>query len=1647
MSSLVKAITLRATYEGDISGLKKDAAAIKSFGRQMAKRPLLIPLRLDLTGLKAQAAAAAASYQKALNAAMAKNPMAAAASGGTSQGGIAIPPGAMQSLKSYATTAGTAFKTVSTEAGKLVTTYEQLEAGAQRITRFNKQGSKASAQIIDTRRTAQLQQRLDQAGRDEAANIGAARGSGSKPALATAISRQKAAVEKAIKDFADLENTPAMRRANRMLDSLDRTLATTGASGAKQAASGIADRRIRSIDQVASRRLEENKSSRDAAKRLPDATARERAYNATLAEREKILNRAANAHRRLAQAASRSGQSNVADRHTTAANRFDRQLHRHQAAAEIARRDLAAKAQAEADRSAKTAQQTAAARADRRVRSVGRGSQSELRRNQEQLGAANLIRSRQAREAAINRTLAEREAIIRRTAAIYKRLEESARRAGMAKAADKFRDAGAAARHSAGMAGNQASAVARGQSAGRANRIADREVRSLQRSYGDEKARLATEESLARQIKNRTQRERELNRVLAERTRLNNQTAARASRIARVARRGGMDAIANRAEGIGTTAGRDQQSIMRKIGTDANRSGHAVNFHTQSMLRNAGTFVKWMIPAMAVMRTINTITQGFQRAIAVQRTFRTLNAVFRGTREESDALARATLSMASAYGRSGDEAAQAAVTWSRLGLTKNQVLVAMESSLRAANVAQISTAEATKYLAANYRAFQQTLADIPMTMDTINSLSNQYNVRPIDIFQGMARTANVARMAGFDQTQLASIMAIVTDATGRPGEETGNALKFILTRLRRTDTINTIQKDFGVNLTESTGDVNTIYDIFTKLATIYPTLGRLEQSRLNDLVAGSRQTERWAVIINNWTEILFAQAKAAADSNSAQRENELILTSLESTIQRLSTAWTDFLYTLGEVGIFDTIGTQLDKIAYRMQIITKERQQGMESPQPGSLDALTPDARQFVKDSFKHHGVIPSDADRFPQDAVAHALQFLRKDMESEPKTKMEKHQESLLASRLGYNVQNRAINVMSEDQKVVLANELQRYLDDELTGRHKSMVMDSNMRLAVDFKQMEMDAGGLEAGASGFEAMSRDILTGRTATGKLVKQFDSGAAGLDLLPDGSIVRANAFLEILPLIENENREEASKALIELANAMRTRRDEIISMSEATRVDSLAVVEKSIKQYQVAIAKMRADMSKMSDEQSMTALEDDITRTINLLREATEAAGALRRAIAFDTGEIMDPAQNQNLENYFKNLQIAAEIFGQMQQGFANSGSARVDSILLGQSAMMQRTLAEETSALTRSENDTAIQELEFQITATRADPNADQNKLNALQREIQLRTEVGQKIDYELAKIRDATADTEYRVELERQRASLTEANADAASSMRSGFDRFDVGLTEGDRLLARQSGIEADMQALRSSAPAYGNTPDNETQAVSTLGRITEALSQGKQNLLSIEDRLNRTIADRANLELEITEQARLQREERSRTLAMASREDQLRAAAAAATLRNQGRDAFTLPEFSYFTQDTRSALSSLMPGSVTGLDTTERDNQESRTRLNHEIESLTQALQPAKDRFREMAEIAALGVEALGNFIRPRVTPGMPIALGEDETRLNLNVGDISINLDLSTHIAALTATLQSRFDTRLDAALRDIRNAFRSATDPTAPAVEAW
>jgi len=267
------------------------------------------------------------------------------------------------------------------------------------------------------------------------------------------------------------------------------------------------------------------------------------------------------------------------------------------------------------------------------------------------------------------------------------------------------------------------------EAAKQSDQAMERMLNQALRYNQQQRAALAVEEKQAYLIKDRADREAAINNILSRRKAILTHTHNEVSDVHMRASVRGNAGLANKAESAGGTLAQQGIRDMDRLSAATTKSTAVNGFHSSSLLKNAVSFTRWTLAMGAVSAPLAAISSGVAESIHLERAQKTLSAVFRGSKEDAALLAQQTLFLAAANGRDGMEATEAAVAWSRLGLTRTQVLLAVETSLRAAKVAEITAAEATGYLTASYKTFHQTISDIPATLDYLNSHSRQVKAR------------------------------------------------------------------------------------------------------------------------------------------------------------------------------------------------------------------------------------------------------------------------------------------------------------------------------------------------------------------------------------------------------------------------------------------------------------------------------------------------------------------------------------------------------------------------------------------------------------------------------------------------------------------------------------------------------------------------------------------------------------------------------------------------------------------------------------------------------------------------------------------------------------------------------------------------------
>ncbi len=353
------------------------------------------------------------------------------------------------------------------------------------------------------------------------------------------------------------------------------------------------------------------------------------------------------------------------------------------------------------------------------------------------------------------------------------------------------------------------------------------------------------------------------------------------------------------------------------------QTADAAGYLSKNFLQNTATVAVWAASVGAFYGSLAILRSGMDAAVNYDRKFAALTVVFRGTETQAAQLRDEVLQLAVAYGQSGSEALDAAIRFSRLGMSQAQTLEAVRASLMAANVAEMGVGEAADALAAIMATFNLQAKDLAGVINRLNAVSNTYNVTNKDMIGGLARVGSVARTAGLSLEETMGTVASVVARTGRSGAEAGNALKSIIVSLSNPTKQKNLSDLFQFSVTDQTGELKSMSDVLRELFLRYQDLTSAEQQHLLQTVAGKQQASRLAAMIDGYVDSQLMAIRSVTNLDSAEKENARIKQSLIVQVQSLATAYERLVYNLsnsgGNVAI---IGTLREMTAFLRNVIT-----------------------------------------------------------------------------------------------------------------------------------------------------------------------------------------------------------------------------------------------------------------------------------------------------------------------------------------------------------------------------------------------------------------------------------------------------------------------------------------------------------------------------------------------------------------------------------------------------------------------------------------------------------------------------------------------------------------------------------------------------
>lgn len=242
-------------------------------------------------------------------------------------------------------------------------------------------------------------------------------------------------------------------------------------------------------------------------------------------------------------------------------------------------------------------------------------------------------------------------------------------------------------------------------------------------------------------------------------------------------------------------------------------------------------------------------------------------------------------------------------------------------------------------------AYGYSANEMASVVDKFVKLDTQANVTAGALAEGVAKSAQNAKLAGFNIDQLSASIAGLKDTTGRSESEISNSLSMIFSRLQNvklgkfvletedgdtediTQQINDMEKlldTFGIKLRNSKNEFRDLNELFTELSDNWGKFNSVQQSAIATTAAGARQRNTFIALIENWNKIQELTNVSLNSMGTAVEKYDNYLQSIEAKSATLSTSmkelWNDILPT-EFVGNMVDAGTAVVQFTDKYQIL------------------------------------------------------------------------------------------------------------------------------------------------------------------------------------------------------------------------------------------------------------------------------------------------------------------------------------------------------------------------------------------------------------------------------------------------------------------------------------------------------------------------------------------------------------------------------------------------------------------------------------------------------------------------------------------------------------------------------------------------------
>lgn len=310
----------------------------------------------------------------------------------------------------------------------------------------------------------------------------------------------------------------------------------------------------------------------------------------------------------------------------------------------------------------------------------------------------------------------------------------------------------------------------------------------------------------------------------------------------------------------------------------------------------------------------NAFSDLVRTGIEVQKTLADIAAISGQGGKELSKFGDALFDIGKTTGQSFKTASQAALEFSRQGLSVEETLKRTTDALTLTRFTSLNAAEAVDILTAAANSFSTSGITTAQIINKLVAVDTKFAVSAEDLANGLARAGSIAQEVGVNFDELNAAITVAQERTARGGAVIGNALKTIFTRLRSDETVQAL-RDIGVESLNAQGQLKGAVPLLQEVAQKIQGLSGGERIQILEAVASKYNINILSALLDdlNNANSKFTQAVAvSAGANNQAYERQIQLNkALAAQINAATVSVTQLFNKLSEIGVTDSLTTLL----------------------------------------------------------------------------------------------------------------------------------------------------------------------------------------------------------------------------------------------------------------------------------------------------------------------------------------------------------------------------------------------------------------------------------------------------------------------------------------------------------------------------------------------------------------------------------------------------------------------------------------------------------------------------------------------------------------------------------------------------------------